>query len=564
MKKTVIRLVLAIMVLTLTVALAACTKDDPIKDSETTPADTTLHTHTYKETVVAPTCTEAGYTIHLCEECGDSYHDNATPMVAHSFGDWKVTLAASCTAEGAQARTCSVCGAEETAKVEKTEHRYDSVVVAPEKTTGGYTVHTCKYCKDSKTDSYTNATGSVGLEYAENADKTLTIVGVGSCEGEHLENLIIYSTNAEGKTVTAIAPGAFAGNNKIKSVALPASLTNLGAGAFAGCSKLETVTVETGNKTYSSPDKSNVVYSADGKTIVLFPAGNALTTFTIGKDITDIAPGAFAGCENITEFKLEDTGRINKIFRIENDVLYMLDELEDKDDTTQDIVRLIAFPAGKTDVTVFNVPTTVTTIDAFAFYGNEKLTDIVIPVRTYDADAEVKILTNTIGAFAFASCPKLESVDLGNATSVIGESLFANCTKLEEVTLSERITVLPKYTFLNCKALKTVILPDANEAVEADGLVTVSENAFKNCTALKTVVVGDAVRTIERNAFENCTAFVEAFFKGTSTDWARIESGIHTSNVTFYRDYLYYYSETAPSGIIVKMWHYVAGVPTAY
>ena len=33
------------------------------------------HTHTYRETVVAPTCTEQGYTVHVCTGCGDSYTD---------------------------------------------------------------------------------------------------------------------------------------------------------------------------------------------------------------------------------------------------------------------------------------------------------------------------------------------------------------------------------------------------------------------------------------------------------------------------------------------------------
>lgn len=40
--------------------------------------------HTYTDTVVAPTCTEAGYTLHECE-CGYSYTDTETPALGHNF-----------------------------------------------------------------------------------------------------------------------------------------------------------------------------------------------------------------------------------------------------------------------------------------------------------------------------------------------------------------------------------------------------------------------------------------------------------------------------------------------
>ena len=50
--------------------------------------------HKHEATVVAPTCTEAGYTKHLCA-CGDSYNTDETAALGHSF------------AEG----TCGTCGA---------------------------------------------------------------------------------------------------------------------------------------------------------------------------------------------------------------------------------------------------------------------------------------------------------------------------------------------------------------------------------------------------------------------------------------------------------------------
>lgn len=78
------------------------------------------HTHSYTSTVVAATCTERGYTLHKCA-CGDSYKDNYTDALGHSWGDWTTTKEATTEAEGEQTRTCSRCGATETQAIDKLE-----------------------------------------------------------------------------------------------------------------------------------------------------------------------------------------------------------------------------------------------------------------------------------------------------------------------------------------------------------------------------------------------------------------------------------------------------------
>ena len=47
--------------------------------------------HNHEATVVAPTCTEAGYTKHLCA-CGDSYNTDETAALGHSFAEGKCTV----------------------------------------------------------------------------------------------------------------------------------------------------------------------------------------------------------------------------------------------------------------------------------------------------------------------------------------------------------------------------------------------------------------------------------------------------------------------------------------
>ena len=50
----------------------------------TTKTYAAVHIHSYTETVVQPTCTEEGYTLHTCN-CGSSYQDNVRPALGHHF-----------------------------------------------------------------------------------------------------------------------------------------------------------------------------------------------------------------------------------------------------------------------------------------------------------------------------------------------------------------------------------------------------------------------------------------------------------------------------------------------
>ena len=67
------------------------------------------HVHSYTATVVGPTCTDWGYTTHVCV-CGDRYKDGCTKPLGH---DYQLTGHADATtaAAGYDEYTCSRCGA---------------------------------------------------------------------------------------------------------------------------------------------------------------------------------------------------------------------------------------------------------------------------------------------------------------------------------------------------------------------------------------------------------------------------------------------------------------------
>ena len=86
--------------------------------------------HSYNVTVVEPTCTESGYTVHECVNCGDKYTDSEVEANGHTAGeDATCTKPQICTVCGetlksenghtpgnaptcTQAQTCVVCGEE--------------------------------------------------------------------------------------------------------------------------------------------------------------------------------------------------------------------------------------------------------------------------------------------------------------------------------------------------------------------------------------------------------------------------------------------------------------------
>ncbi len=84
--------------------------------SESQPA----HQHNYSAQVVAPTCTQNGYTVHTCP-CGSQYTDGNTNALGHSWGDWKVISQPTTANEGKKQRVCSRCGVSDTASIPRLE-----------------------------------------------------------------------------------------------------------------------------------------------------------------------------------------------------------------------------------------------------------------------------------------------------------------------------------------------------------------------------------------------------------------------------------------------------------
>ena len=160
-----------------------------------------LYAAAEESTVVAPTCTEQGYTTFICMNCGDSYVDAYVDATGHSFGEWTETKAPSCTDAGEETRSCA-CGETETRPVPATGHSYNAVVTAPTCTEKGYTTYTCA-CGDSYVADYVDATGHSFGEWTETKAPTCTEEGskTRTCACGETETEVIPATGHKCESV---------------------------------------------------------------------------------------------------------------------------------------------------------------------------------------------------------------------------------------------------------------------------------------------------------------------------------------------------------------------------
>jgi hypothetical protein len=177
--------------------------------------------HTYADTVTPPTCTEGGFTTHVCADCGNTYTDTPTEPTGHTPDEGptcledqlcvdcgiklsdrlghnhvgEITQAPTCTEAGIRTYTCSrcpdtydeavdptghvpgdeatctthqLCSVCETILTEPLGHAYTALTVEPTCDKQGHTLHTCSRCSSSYLDGLTAA---LTAEYDVSEDK---------------------------------------------------------------------------------------------------------------------------------------------------------------------------------------------------------------------------------------------------------------------------------------------------------------------------------------------------------------------------------------------------------
>lgn len=106
------------------------------------------------QVTVAATCTKDGVSRRICSICG-AVEEKSVPATGHKFGEWTTTKEPTCTEDGSRTRTCSVCGAVETETIKALGHDLTAVAAkAATCTEPGNRAHwDCARCDKSFSDA---------------------------------------------------------------------------------------------------------------------------------------------------------------------------------------------------------------------------------------------------------------------------------------------------------------------------------------------------------------------------------------------------------------------------
>ncbi len=137
--------------------------------------------HTYKSEVIAPTCTEQGYTKSVCQVCKATRNDAFTDALGHAWNSGEVTTAAGCTTAGVRTYTCQTCKETKTETIPATGHTAvtDAAVAATCTETGLTEGKHCSVCSTVIVAQQTIAAlGHSWNEGEVTTDATCTTAGV--------------------------------------------------------------------------------------------------------------------------------------------------------------------------------------------------------------------------------------------------------------------------------------------------------------------------------------------------------------------------------------------------
>lgn len=307
--------------------------------------------------------------------------------------------------------------------------------------------------------------------------------------------------------VTAIPKRCFYGNENLKHITLPDSLTSIGEYAFAD-SALESVTFggsaaaigkyafQGSALTALSFDAASIgdyafYQCANLQTLELgdsvqsigkyaFSQCSALGTVTLGRGIQSLSEHVFSSCsllqtveggENITmvgPYAFRTCSNLQTVAFGENVVQISMNAFEN-------CSSLTAVPIGNHTIT----------IDSDAFRNCTGLQKLVIPDSV-----------TSIGVHAFAYCSGLQDLDLGHGSPTVWNSAFAACTGLKQVTIPGTYKTVTRYMF-DANHLEKVILEEGVERIEAYAFAGASPYT------LTEIVLPESLTYIGNYAFDN-------------------------------------------------------------
>ena len=142
-----------------------------------------------------------------------------------------------------------------------------------------------------------------------------------------------------------------------------------------------------------------------------------------------------------------------------------------------------------TTITKIVVPSTVVSIDDYAFYLCSELTEVVLE----DGIKE-------IGEYAFYQCKKLKKCDLPSSLVKIGESAFYDCSSLESINIPASLEIVEDSAFSNCRGVRSFTIEEGSSlAYVGNYAFTFNFENYK--LGVETIILPDTLTYIGDYAF---------------------------------------------------------------
>lgn len=315
--------------------------------------------------------------------------------------------------------------------------------------------------------------GCSSLASVDFSESTLATIGYESFAG-----CTSLSEVKLSETLSEIGDYAFAGT-KIKTVEFLKNVNSVGTNAFADVLTLESIQVVDKNKTYKSED--GVLYTENGKTLVLFPAAKS-GEYQLPQNVEEIKEKAFFN-SSLSVLKLSEEPALKNI-------------------------GVSAFENSA--ITSFEIPANVTTVNSATFKNATQLSNIVFNEGvTY------------IGASAFEGCSALAAVDFPESLVSIANSAFKNAG-LKSINTGDGLLKVASEAFSGNKNLTDLYL--------GKNLETLGSGAFKNCVALVAVNIPATLKNFTALAFSGCNSLIKITVDSNNKFFKAVGAAVYTAD----------------------------------
>ena len=297
-------------------------------------------------------------------------------------------------------------------------------------------------------------------------------------------------TFADRARLTGIEKNAFQGS-KLKSIALPDSVTFVAPGAFQDCADLTGYTlsanlIDIPCRAFSGCIRLKEIHIPDSILTVsdsAFEDCLNVRTVSIGRSLVNLAPTAFSGDTEISRIRISPENRCffsNSAASIIETATKKLVFFRHKAVFDGNVEAVAAGLFAGSRVTSLDL-THLKIIESKAFK------DCICLQKVRFSDSLV-----SIGAHAFEGCVSLKTVELPDSVTEIGEKAFSGCCNLKKAVLPDQLARIEKAVFADCPNLADVRFPASLEKI--------CYAAFKN-TKLNAIRIGRNVNRISPYAF---------------------------------------------------------------